>query len=235
MRGGRTMSNTLFSWRTRLKNEARATKRGRKSPDKSRAAAILRGRWKSPKIWRIRISLTSKSAIIWQRRATKRRRGEIIEKNRFSERGKWRLCKISRFAKRKKKISPVRLIRSNGRAAPPRKSSLKKRKFRRESASVITLSRRRKTAERLRFSTAPKRPPSVWRQCSAILFWATSPSDCCAPASVELADRALDLVGDNVQIAATLVGYGREFWRRGETTEAVETLEEACSIFKIAA
>ena len=50
--------------------------------------------------------------------------------------------------------------------------------------------------------------------------------------SVELADRALDLVGDNVQIAATLVGYGREFWRRGETTEAVETLEEACSILK---
>ncbi len=50
--------------------------------------------------------------------------------------------------------------------------------------------------------------------------------------SLELADRALDLVNDNVQISSTLVGYAREFWRRGEKTEAVESLEEAYSILK---
>lgn len=50
--------------------------------------------------------------------------------------------------------------------------------------------------------------------------------------SVELADRTLDLVGDNVQISSTLVGFGQEFWKRGEKSEAVETLEEAYSILK---
>lgn len=50
--------------------------------------------------------------------------------------------------------------------------------------------------------------------------------------SVELADRTLDLVGDNVQISSTLIGYGQEFWKHGEKAEAVETLEEAYSILK---
>ena len=50
--------------------------------------------------------------------------------------------------------------------------------------------------------------------------------------SLELADRSLDLVNDNVQISSTLVGYAREFWWRSERTEAVESLEEAYSILK---
>lgn len=50
--------------------------------------------------------------------------------------------------------------------------------------------------------------------------------------SLELADRTLDLVSDNVQISSTLVGFAREFWKRDERTEAVETLEEAYSILK---
>lgn len=50
--------------------------------------------------------------------------------------------------------------------------------------------------------------------------------------SLELADRTLDLVADNVQTAATLVGFAREFWKRDEKSDALETLEESYSILK---
>ena len=50
--------------------------------------------------------------------------------------------------------------------------------------------------------------------------------------SLELADRTLDLVGDNVQISSALLGFAREFRRRGETSDALETLEESYSILK---
>ncbi len=50
--------------------------------------------------------------------------------------------------------------------------------------------------------------------------------------SVELADRTLDLVTDNVQLSSTLVSFAREFWERDEKSEAAETLEEAYSILK---
>ncbi|MCY7376920.1 MAG: hypothetical protein LH472_13250 [Pyrinomonadaceae bacterium] len=50
--------------------------------------------------------------------------------------------------------------------------------------------------------------------------------------SLELADRTLDLVADNVPTATALVGFAREFQKRGKLSEALETLEEAYSILK---
>ena len=50
--------------------------------------------------------------------------------------------------------------------------------------------------------------------------------------SLELADRTLDLVADNVQMATALLGFAREFWAKDEKSEAVETLEESYSILK---
>jgi tetratricopeptide (TPR) repeat protein len=50
--------------------------------------------------------------------------------------------------------------------------------------------------------------------------------------SLEFADRTLDLVGDKTQIATCLLGYAREFWRKGERDEAVESLEEAYAILE---
>ena len=50
--------------------------------------------------------------------------------------------------------------------------------------------------------------------------------------SVDLADRTLDSVADKTQIATTLLGFAREFWRRDEKTEALEALEEAHAILK---
>ncbi len=50
--------------------------------------------------------------------------------------------------------------------------------------------------------------------------------------SVELADRTLDLVGDNTQLASCLVGFSQEFFDKGERDEALETLEEANAILK---
>jgi tetratricopeptide (TPR) repeat protein len=50
--------------------------------------------------------------------------------------------------------------------------------------------------------------------------------------SLELADRALDLVADKTQMASALVGFSRRFWEKGESEEAVETLEEAYAILK---
>ncbi len=50
--------------------------------------------------------------------------------------------------------------------------------------------------------------------------------------SLELADRTLDSVADKTQIAACLLGFAREFWRRDEKTEAMESLEEAYAILR---
>ena len=50
--------------------------------------------------------------------------------------------------------------------------------------------------------------------------------------SLDLADRTLDLVADNAQMATALVGFAREFWAKDEKSEAVETLEESYSILK---
>ena len=46
------------------------------------------------------------------------------------------------------------------------------------------------------------------------------------------ADRTLDLVGDNTQVASCLVGFSRIFENSGESDEAIETLEEAYSLLK---
>ena len=48
--------------------------------------------------------------------------------------------------------------------------------------------------------------------------------------SLELADRALDLVADKTQIAAALLGYSREFWKKDERSEALDSLDEAYAI-----
>jgi tetratricopeptide (TPR) repeat protein len=50
--------------------------------------------------------------------------------------------------------------------------------------------------------------------------------------SLELADRALDLVADKTQMASALVGFSQRFWEQNEPDEAVETLEEAYQILK---
>ncbi|MEP7039901.1 MAG: hypothetical protein ABI891_16335 [Acidobacteriota bacterium] len=50
--------------------------------------------------------------------------------------------------------------------------------------------------------------------------------------NIELADRTLDLVGDNTQISNALVGFSQEFWNNGEKDDALETLEEAYAILK---
>ena len=50
--------------------------------------------------------------------------------------------------------------------------------------------------------------------------------------SIDLADRTLDLVGDNTQVASCLVGFSQEFFDKGEREEALETLEEAYAILK---
>ena len=50
--------------------------------------------------------------------------------------------------------------------------------------------------------------------------------------SVELADRALDLVQDKTKIARALHGFSGEFRSKGETAEADETLEEAYAMLK---
>ena len=50
--------------------------------------------------------------------------------------------------------------------------------------------------------------------------------------SIDLADRALDLIADKTHIAATLLGYSREFWRKDERDEAIESLEEGYAILE---
>lgn len=50
--------------------------------------------------------------------------------------------------------------------------------------------------------------------------------------SLELADRTLDAVTDKTQIATCLLGFAREFTRRSEIAEALETLEESYAVLK---
>lgn len=50
--------------------------------------------------------------------------------------------------------------------------------------------------------------------------------------SIELADRALDLVKDKTQMASCLLGYAREYWARDEKDQAIEALDEAHAILK---
>jgi tetratricopeptide (TPR) repeat protein len=50
--------------------------------------------------------------------------------------------------------------------------------------------------------------------------------------SLEFADRTLDLVVDKTQIASCLLGYSREFWRKNEHDEAIESLEESLAILE---
>jgi tetratricopeptide (TPR) repeat protein len=50
--------------------------------------------------------------------------------------------------------------------------------------------------------------------------------------SIDLAERALDLIADKVLIASTLAGYSMEFEEKGERADALETLEEAYQILK---
>ena len=50
--------------------------------------------------------------------------------------------------------------------------------------------------------------------------------------SIDLADRTLDLIRDKTQIASTLLGFARAYRERGETADAVETLDEAHAILK---
>jgi tetratricopeptide (TPR) repeat protein len=50
--------------------------------------------------------------------------------------------------------------------------------------------------------------------------------------SIELADRTLDLVADKTQIASCLLGYSREFWKKDERSEALDSLEEAFAILE---
>lgn len=50
--------------------------------------------------------------------------------------------------------------------------------------------------------------------------------------SVELADRTLDAVADKTQIATALLGFAREFWRRDEKDDALESLDEGYAILK---
>ena len=50
--------------------------------------------------------------------------------------------------------------------------------------------------------------------------------------SLELADRALDLVADKTQISLTLAGFARHFWSKDEKTDALETLEESYAVLK---
>ena len=49
---------------------------------------------------------------------------------------------------------------------------------------------------------------------------------------VDLADAALDLVGDRTQIGSGLLGFARELWDAGDKDDAREALEEAYSMAK---
>lgn len=50
--------------------------------------------------------------------------------------------------------------------------------------------------------------------------------------SIDLADRALDLVTDKTQIASCLVLFAREYQSKNESADALETLEEAHAVLK---
>ena len=50
--------------------------------------------------------------------------------------------------------------------------------------------------------------------------------------SIDLADRALDLVADKTQIASALLGFAREYWARDEREDALEALSEAYDVLR---
>lgn len=50
--------------------------------------------------------------------------------------------------------------------------------------------------------------------------------------SSELADRSLDLVADKTQMASALLGFSREYWKRGEKQDALDALDEGYEILK---
>ena len=50
--------------------------------------------------------------------------------------------------------------------------------------------------------------------------------------SSELAESTLDLVTDKTQMSSALLGFAREYWKKEEKDDAIETLEEAYAILK---
>ena len=50
--------------------------------------------------------------------------------------------------------------------------------------------------------------------------------------SVDLADRTLDLINDKTQMTSALLGFSQYYQRNGETSDALESLEEAYAILK---
>ncbi|MDM7921127.1 MAG: hypothetical protein QUS14_02415 [Pyrinomonadaceae bacterium] len=50
--------------------------------------------------------------------------------------------------------------------------------------------------------------------------------------SVDLADRTLDMVNDKTQISTALLGFAREYARRGEMEDAFEALDEAYEVLR---
>ncbi len=50
--------------------------------------------------------------------------------------------------------------------------------------------------------------------------------------STEFADRTLDLVTDKTQMASALVGFAREYWRKEDKDDAIDTIEEAYAVLK---
>ena len=53
-----------------------------------------------------------------------------------------------------------------------------------------------------------------------------------AAGSDELADGALDLVTDKTQMASALLGFAREYWKKGEKDDAFDALDEAYQIIR---
>ena len=64
------------------------------------------------------------------------------------------------------------------------------------------------------------------------LFLATAALGFLQAGNLDQADATLDLVSDKVQIASCLLGFSREFWKKEEKDDAVESLEEAYAIIK---
>ena len=64
------------------------------------------------------------------------------------------------------------------------------------------------------------------------LFLATAALGFLQAGNLDQADATLDLVGDKVQIASCLLGFSREFWKKEEKDDAIESLEEAYAIIK---
>ena len=63
-------------------------------------------------------------------------------------------------------------------------------------------------------------------------FFRSLPQGFLHAGSLDLADRTLDLVTDKTSIASCLLGYSREFWKKDERGEAIESLEEAYAMLE---